>query len=94
VLKHLRLAWSPQQISGKQKAMNGGAANGVGADFDAGDPALPVVSHETIYVIPRGDLRKDLIGFLRQARNTRGARGPTPLATRYPRSGTGLLSTS
>jgi IS30 family transposase len=75
VLKHLRLSWSPQQISGKLKAMNGGAANGVGADFDAGDPALPVVSHETIYVIPRGDLRKDLIGFLRQAHKTRGARG-------------------
>jgi len=75
VLKHLRLSWSPQQISGKLKALNGGAANGVGADFDAGDPALPVVSHETIYVIPRGDLRKDLIGFLRQAHKTRGARG-------------------
>lgn len=53
--------------------------NGVGADFDAGDPALPVASHETIYqaihVIPRGDLRKDLIGFLRQPHKTRGARG-------------------
>jgi IS30 family transposase len=38
-----------------------------------------VVSHETIYraiyVIPRGDLRKDLIGCLRQAHKTRGARG-------------------
>lgn len=79
VLKHLRLAWSPQQISGKLKAMNDGAANGVDADVDAGDPALPMVSHETIYraiyVIPRGELRKDLIGFLRQAHKTRGARG-------------------
>ena len=70
VLKHLRLAWSPQQISGKLKAMS---------DPDANGPSLPVVSHETIYraiyVIPRGDLRKDLIGFLRQAHKTRGARG-------------------
>jgi transposase, IS30 family len=70
VLKHIRLAWSPQQISGKLKAMN---------SLDASDPALPVVSHETIYraiyVIPRGELRKDLIGCLRQAHKTRGARG-------------------
>jgi len=40
VLKHLRLAWSPQQISGKLKAMS---------DPDANGPSLPVVSHETIY---------------------------------------------
>jgi transposase, IS30 family len=43
------------------------------------DPDLPAISHETIYraiyVIPRGDLRKDLIGFLRQAHKTRGVRG-------------------
>jgi transposase, IS30 family len=79
VLKHLRLAWSPQQISGKLKAMNCCALNGVDADVGTTGPALPVVSHETIYraiyVIPRGDLRKDLIGFLRQAHKTRGARG-------------------
>lgn len=65
VMGQLRLAWSPQQISGRLRAMN--------------DPDLPTVSHETIYraiyVIPRGDLRKDLIGFLRQAHKTRGARG-------------------
>jgi transposase, IS30 family len=65
VMGQLRLAWSPQQISGRLRAMN--------------DPDLPAISHETIYraiyVIPRGDLRKDLIGFLRQAHKTRGARG-------------------
>jgi transposase, IS30 family len=42
------------------------------------DPDLPAVSHETIYrtiyIIPRGDLRKDLIEFLRQAHKKRGAR--------------------
>ena len=69
VLKHLRLAWSPQQISGKLKAMS---------DPDANGPSLPVVSHETIYraiyVIPRGELRKDLIGCMRKAHKTRGAR--------------------
>jgi transposase, IS30 family len=65
VLGQIRLAWSPQQISGRLRAMN--------------DPALPVVSHETIYraiyVIARGELRKELIGFLRRAHKTRGARG-------------------
>jgi IS30 family transposase len=64
VFGQIRLAWSPQQISGRLKAMN--------------DPDLPVVSHESIYraiyVIPRGELRKDIIGFLRQAHKTRGAR--------------------
>lgn len=64
VFGQIRLAWSPQQISGRLKAMN--------------DPDLPCVSHETIYraiyVIPRGELRKDIIGFLRQAHKTRGAR--------------------
>lgn len=71
VLKHIRLAWSPQQISGKLRAMS--------EQTPPADPALPVVSHETIYraiyVIPRGELRKDLIGCLRQAHKTRGARG-------------------
>ena len=64
VFGQIRLAWSPQQISGRLKAMN--------------DPDLPVVSHESIYraiyVIPRGELRKDIISFLRQAHKTRGAR--------------------
>lgn len=64
VLGKIRLAWSPQQISGKLKAMN--------------NPDLPPVSHETIYratyVIPLGELRKHLIGFLRQAKKIRGAR--------------------
>ena len=41
---------------------------------------MPVVSHETvcwtIYVIAHGELRKGLIGCLRQAHKTRGAHGP------------------
>jgi transposase, IS30 family len=65
VLGQVRQGWSPQQICGRLKAMN--------------DPALPPVSHETIYraiyVIPRGELRKTLIGCLRHAHKTRGARG-------------------
>lgn len=63
VLNHIRLALSPQQISGKLRAMS--------EQTPPTYHSLPVVSHETIYraiyMIPRGDLRTDFIGFLRQA---------------------------
>jgi transposase, IS30 family len=65
VFGQVRQGWSPQQICGRLKAMK--------------DPDLPPVSHETmyraIYVIPRNELRKTLIGCLRQSHKTRGARG-------------------
>lgn len=64
VLGQIRRAWSPQQISGRLRSMN--------------DPDLPVVSHETIYraiyLIPRNELRKDIIAFLRHHHKKRGAR--------------------
>ena len=60
---HIRLGWSPQQISGKLKQMQ---------DSDAPGPKLPNLSHETIcraiYVLPRGEIRKEIIGLLRQAK--------------------------
>lgn len=75
-------AWSPQYISVKLKVMEMLAAT---------NPVLSVVSHETIYraiyVIARGELRKDLIGFLRQA-TTRAAHAgavPTGVATLWTR---------
>jgi transposase, IS30 family len=75
VLGQIRQAWSPQQISGRLRAMNDPAL----PPPDLPPPDLPMVSHETIYraiyVIARGELRKELIGFLRQAHKTRGARG-------------------
>jgi IS30 family transposase len=58
----LRQGWSPQQIAGRLKQMH---------------PEEPSerVSHETIYAYiyaqPRGELRKLLIGALRQAHKTR-----------------------
>ena len=71
VLKHIRLAWSPHRILGKLREMS--------EQTPPADPALPVVSHETIYraiyVILRGDLRKELISCLRQAHKTHSARG-------------------
>jgi transposase, IS30 family len=64
VMAKIRLGWSPEQISGKLKIMP--------------QPALPSVSHETIYqaiyLIPRGELRKEIIEFLRHAHKKRGKR--------------------
>jgi IS30 family transposase len=62
VFKQIRLGWSPQQISGRLKLMD----------------QPETVSHETIYqaiyVLPRGELRRDLIGLLRQGRKLRRPR--------------------
>jgi len=62
VFKQIRLGWSPQQISGRLKLMD----------------QPETVSHETIYqavyVLPRGELRKELIGLLRQGRKLRRPR--------------------
>jgi transposase, IS30 family len=62
VFAQIRLGWSPQQISGRLKRMD--------------EPQT--VAHETIYraiyVLPRGELRKELIGLLRQGRKLRRPR--------------------
>lgn len=62
VFNQIRLGWSPQQISGRLKLMD----------------QAETVSHETIYqaiyVLPRGELRKELIGLLRQGRKLRRPR--------------------
>ena len=62
VFAQIRLGWSPQQISGRLKLMD----------------QPQTVSHETIYqaiyVLPRGELRRDLIGLLRQGRKLRRPR--------------------
>ncbi len=65
VLDMLRNYWSPQQISGTLKTMFPGQTEAH-------------VSHETlyktIYAIPRGELRKELIACLRQGRSKRRPR--------------------
>lgn len=62
VFGQIRKGWSPQQISGRLKHMQGSEQ----------------VSHETIYqaiyVLPRGELRKEIIGLLRQGRKLRRKR--------------------
>jgi transposase, IS30 family len=66
VLAGLRRGWSPQQIAGRLKAMNGAAIDP--------DPSIPrlQLSHETIYCAiyaqPRGSLRTELVKLLRKSR--------------------------
>ncbi len=58
--------WSPEQIAGRRRAMH------------PDEPALRV-SHETVYLalyaLPRGGLRKSLLGQLRQGRKALRPRG-------------------
>ena len=67
VLTGLRKGWSPQQIVGRMR--------------QPGSEAPGTISHESIYravyIMPRGELRKDLICLLRQAKSKRGRRRKT-----------------
>jgi IS30 family transposase len=66
---HLKNKWSPEQIAGKLKTMH---------------PEQPEcrVSHETIYhtlyAMPRGELRRELIACLRWSRDARRSKTRTP----------------
>lgn len=65
VMRLLKMRWSPQQISTHLKEKY---------------PSLPSmqISHESIYtyiyLLPRGELKKELIGFLRQKKKSRYSR--------------------
>jgi transposase, IS30 family len=65
VLRQLRKRWSPEQIAGSLVR-------------DYPDDMAKRVSHETIYaalyVLPRGELRKELLTYLRQHRKNRRPR--------------------
>lgn len=65
VAAYLRSGWSPSQIAGRLQRVY------------AGDPTRRV-SHETIYralyVLPRGELRRELLACLRQGRQNRWPR--------------------
>ena len=66
VARLLCLGWSPEQISGRRQRMKDGMAEQSGV----------TVSHEAIYravyALPRGELRRELIGCLRQGKPLRG----------------------
>src|SRR5687767_8110393 len=68
VAKLLRLQWSPEQIAGRRKRLEDGAAVSSGLR----------VSHEAIYqavyAVPRGELRRELLACLRQGKPQRGRR--------------------
>jgi IS30 family transposase len=67
VFAHVRRGWSPQQICGKLRRQRD--------DEQQQGPRLPTVSHETIYraiyVLPRGEIRRELVSFLRQHHSQR-----------------------
>ena len=62
----LRLGWSPEQISVRRKRIENGMEQ----------PSGLQVSHEAIYTplyaLPRGELRRELLPYLRQAKPMRG----------------------
>ena len=66
VARLLRLKWSPEQISGRRRRIEGGMQTHSGLS----------VSHEAIYTaiyaLPRGELRRELISCLRQDKPMRG----------------------
>ena len=72
VLGQIRKGWSPQQIAAKVRKAPPDSPP------DSAKPALGPVSHETIYrtiyLMPKGQLRKDIIGLLRQSRKLRRPR--------------------
>jgi IS30 family transposase len=65
VATHLRVGWSPSQIAGRLRRMDANDRPGT-------------VCHETIYgalyALPRGELRRELLGALRQGRQNRRPR--------------------
>ena len=65
VADHLRAGWSPLQIAGRLRRMDAEDRPGT-------------VCHETIYgalyALPRGELRRELLGALRQGRQNRRPR--------------------
>lgn len=66
IYEHLKLGWSPEQIANRLKMEYPSSKN-------------MRVSHETIYaylyVLPRGELKKELMSHLRQERTLRRKRG-------------------
>lgn len=62
VIEGLARGWSPLQIAGRLRCMEPAEAIGT---------VSPETIYRTIYAQPRGELRKQLIGYLRQAHKAR-----------------------
>src|SRR4051812_19883728 len=68
VAKLLRQQWSPEQIAGRRKRMEDGAA------VSSGVPVSHEAIDQAIYAVPRGELRRELLACLRQGKPQRGRR--------------------
>ena len=70
VASQIRQGWSPLQIAGRLRRME--------PQTSPGPNSLGTVCHETIYTalyaLPRGELRRELLGSLRQGRQNRRPR--------------------
>jgi transposase, IS30 family len=63
----LGLGWSPEQVSGRRKREEAGMERPSGLRVSP-----EVIYAAAIYALPRGELRRELIGCLRHARPARG----------------------
>jgi IS30 family transposase len=62
----LRLKWSPEQIAGRRKRIEGGV------EMESGLQVSHEAIYTAIYALPRGALRKEMISCLRQDKPRRG----------------------
>ena len=68
VAKLLRLQWSPEQIAGRRKRLEDGT------EVSSGLRVSHEAIYQAIYAVPRGELRRELLACLRQAKPHRGSR--------------------
>src|SRR5918993_3607072 len=68
VAKLLRRQWSPEQIAGRRKRLEDGAA------VSSGVPVSHEAIYQAIYAVSRGELRRELLACLRQGKPHRGRR--------------------
>jgi len=66
VSRLVRLGWSPEQISGRRKREE------VGMERPSGLRVSHEAIYAAIYALPRGELRRELVGCLRHAKPARG----------------------
>ena len=66
VARLLRLKWSPEQISGRRRRIEGGM------ELQSGLSVSHEAIYTAIYALPRGELRRELISCLRQDKPMRG----------------------
>lgn len=61
-VKQLQSAWSPEQISARLRVLH---------PMDSGERVSDTTIYQAIYALPKGELKKDLLGCLRQAGRSR-----------------------